>query len=41
MVDQGTLHLDGRDPVGGQVDDVVDLAEQPEVAVLVPLGRRE
>ena len=38
MADQGVLDLGGRDPVPGDVHDVVDAAEQPQVAVLVALG---
>ena len=35
---QRRLDLGGRDAVAGHVHDVVDAAEQPEVAVLVLLG---
>ena len=35
VVDEGGLDLDRRDPVAGDVHDVVDAAEQPEVAVRV------
>src|SRR4029079_8116806 len=37
VVDQRRLHLDRRDPVAGYVHDVVDAAEQPEVALVVAL----
>ena len=37
-LDQGVLDLGGGDPVTGDVHHVVDPTEQPEVAVLVPLG---
>ena len=37
-LDQRRLDLGGRDPVAGHVHDVVDPAEQPEVAVVVELG---
>ena len=37
-LDQGVLDLGGRDPVPRDVHDVVDAAEQPQVAVLVALG---
>ena len=35
--DQGGLDLGGGEPVAGDVHDVVDAAEQPDVAVLVLL----
>src|SRR5699024_2183092 len=41
VVDDGGLDLDGRDPVSGNVHDIVDTAEHPEVTVLVdtcPVG---
>ena len=38
VADQRVLDLGGRDPVPGDVHHVVDPAQQPEVAVLVPLG---
>ena len=36
--DQRGLDLGGRDAVPGHVHDVVDAAEQPDVAVVVLLG---
>ena len=36
--DDRGLHLGGGEPVAGDVDDVVDAADHPEVAVLVPAG---
>ncbi len=38
VVDQRGLDLGGRDVVAGDEHDVVDAAEQPEVAVVVALG---
>ena len=38
MVDERGLDLGGRDVVAGDEHDVVDAAEQPEVAVVVALG---
>src|SRR6202011_6160278 len=38
VVDQGALDLDCREPVAGDVYDVVDAAHQPEVAVRVDPG---
>ena len=35
MADQSALDLDRRDAMAGDVHDVVDAAEKPEVAVLV------
>src|SRR5215218_3968970 len=39
MLDAGTLHLEGPDPVSGRDDHVVGAARVPEVAVLVGLSR--
>ena len=38
MADQRVLDFGGRDPVPRDVHDVVDPAQQPQVAVLVALG---
>ena len=38
VVDERRLDFEGRDPVAGDVHDVVDPAEQPDVAVVVALG---
>ena len=38
MADQGALHLGGADAVAGDVDDVVDAAHEPVVAVLISPG---
>src|SRR5215467_6789110 len=38
MIDQRTLDLHRPDPVTGDVDDVVDAAEQPEIPFGVALG---
>jgi hypothetical protein len=38
MRHEGRLDLDGRQAVARDVDDVVDAPEDPDVAVLVPLG---
>src|SRR5688572_19517054 len=38
MVDQRRLHFHRADAMTGDVDDVIDTAEEPEIAVLVTLG---
>ena len=38
VVHQGRLHFHGADSVAGDVDYVINPAQQPEVAILVQLG---
>ena len=38
MVHQGALHFHGAQPVPGDIHDVIHTAQQPEIAVLVPLA---
>ena len=38
VADERVLHLGGREPVARDVHDVVDPAEEPQVAVVVALG---